>query len=63
MPSNDYHFTTHWRIHGTAEEVSAILGDAADLPRRWPADYLEVQVLEPGGSDGVGRVVELYTKG
>jgi hypothetical protein len=63
MSSNDYHFITQWRIRGTVDEVSAILGDAADLPRWWPAVYLEVQVLEPGGTDGVGRVVELYTKG
>lgn len=63
MASHSYHFITRWRVVGTTEEVSAVLADAADLPRWWPAVYLEVQVLEPGGSDGIGRVVELFTKG
>lgn len=63
MASNDYHFVTHWRVRGTLEEVNAILGDATDLPRWWPSVYLEVRELEPGGPDGVGRVIELYTKG
>lgn len=63
MASNDYHFVTLWRVPGTIAEVSATLADAADLPRWWPAVYLEARVLEPGAADGVGRVVELYTKG
>lgn len=63
MASNDYHFITRWRVAGTVEEVSALLADAADLPRWWPAVYLDVRVLRPGGPDGVGREVELFTKG
>jgi hypothetical protein len=63
MASSDYHFITHWRVAGTVEEVVAIIGDAADLPRWWPAVYLDTQLLEPGGPDGVGRTVELFTKG
>lgn len=63
MASNDYHFITHWRVAGTLEEVAAIIGDTADLPRWWPAVYLDTQLLEPGASDGVGRTVELFTKG
>jgi len=60
--ANAYHFISHWRVEGTVEEVSDVLGDAADLPRWWPAVYLAVKVLEPG-ADGVGKVVELHTKG
>lgn len=63
MASNDYHFVTHWRVQGTLAEVNAVLGDAADLVRWWPSVYLDVQVLEPGDEDGIGRVVSLYTKG
>ena len=63
MPANEYHFITHWRVHGTPEEVAKILSDAADLPRWWPAVYLDVRVLEPGDENGVGRYVELHTKG
>lgn len=63
MGSNEYHFVTHWRVKGTIEEVSSILGDAADLERWWPSVYLEVGVLEPGDDRGIGKVVSLYTKG
>jgi len=62
MPS-DYHFVTHWRLRGTREEVAEILGDASDLPRWWPSVYLEVRVVDQGGPDGAGRVVDLWTKG
>lgn len=63
MGSNEYHFVSHWRVRGTVEEMAEVLGDARELPRWWPSVYLDVQELEPGGSDGVGKVVSLYTKG
>ena len=63
MSSNDYHFITHWRVKSTTEEVAEILGDAGDLVHWWPAVYLDVQVLQPGDEQGLGKVVSLYTKG
>lgn len=63
MASNDYHFITHWRVKGTVEEVSDIIGDAPDLVRWWPSVYLDVQEVEPGDAQGVGKVVSLFTKG
>jgi hypothetical protein len=63
MSANDYHFVTHWRVESTVEEVSDVLGNAVDLTRWWPSVYLAVKELEPGDKDGVGRVVELHTKG
>jgi len=63
MSANDYHFVTHWRVESTIEEVSDVLGNAVDLTRWWPSVYLAVREIEPGGAGGVGRVVELHTKG
>jgi hypothetical protein len=63
MVSNDYQFVTHWRVHGTVEEVAAIMGDVNGLTRWWPSVYLDVRELESGDAQGVGRVVDLYTKG
>jgi hypothetical protein len=63
MANNEYRFLTTWHIPATAAEIADVLGDPADLPRWWPSVYLEVEILEPGGEDGVGRVVRLYTKG
>lgn len=63
MASNAYHFTTHWRMQSTGEEIFEVLSNAVDLQRWWPSVYLDVQVLEPGDEQGIGRVVGLYTKG
>jgi len=45
------------------QEVNDIIGNALDLPRWWPAVYIEVAELERGDERGVGRVIDLYTKG
>ena len=63
MSNNEYSFTTRWRVQSTVEEVADILGNATDLMRWWPSVYLDVRQLEPGDERGVGRVVDLYTKG
>ena len=63
MAGDDYHFVTEWRVAGTVEEVKAVLGDARSLTRWWPAVYLTVDEVERGGPDGVGRAVDLHTKG
>lgn len=63
MASNDYHFITVWEVPATREEVTAILSDAVGLARWWPSVYLDVAIADPGGENGIGRVVDLYTKG
>jgi hypothetical protein len=63
MATNDYHFITQWRVKSTIKEVSEIIGDAQGLTRWWPSVYLNVDVLEQGDEDGLGKVVDLYTKG
>lgn len=56
MSANDYHFVTHWRVEGTAEQVYEILDNPLDLPRWWPSVYLAVREVEP-------EIYELHTKG
>ena len=63
MAANAYHFVTTWQIAATPEEISEVLGDAEGLARWWPSVYLEVRVLEPGDGNGLGKVVDLWTKG
>jgi hypothetical protein len=63
MTSNEYHIITEWRLKGTIQEVADVLGRATDLARWWPSVYLDVQEVEPGDENGVGKVVRLYTKG
>lgn len=63
MPANEYHFRTHWAISGTAEEAYDVIDNPVDLPRWWPAVYLDAQVLDEGDADGIGKVVALHTRG
>lgn len=63
MGLNDYHFVTRWRVQGTVAEVRTILSDAGSLPRWWPSVYLSTTVLDPGDARGLGKRVELFTKG
>lgn len=61
----DYQFFTEWRVAGTVHEVMSVLGDddPTSVTRWWPCVYLTVTEIEPGGEGGLGRVLDLYTKG
>ena len=61
--SNDYHFITHWRVQGDIDQTARLLSDAPGLARWWPAVYLAVEQLEPGDEHGLGKYVEVFTKG
>jgi hypothetical protein len=63
MSANEYHFITHWHVPGTVQEVGQVIADAQSLVRWWPSVYLDVQEVEPGNDEGVGKVIDLYTKG
>lgn len=63
MPANDYQFVTRWRLPGTVEQVSDVLGDTETLMRIWPSLYTRATVAEPGGEHGVGKVLNVETKG
>lgn len=63
MATNEYHFITNWRVKGSVQEVSDIIGNADDLVRWWPSVYLDVKTLKSGDERGLGKVVDLYTKG
>lgn len=60
---NSYHFMTYWEVEASQEEVYRLLEEVEALPEWWPSVYLDLIVLEKGQKGGVGKVVELYTKG
>jgi len=60
---SDYEFLTLWRVPGTIAEVRDVFGEAETLPRWWPSVYLAVRTVTEGATDGLGREVEVYTKG
>jgi polyketide cyclase/dehydrase/lipid transport protein len=61
--SSDYTFVTVWRVAGSVDEVTAVLGDGESLTRWWPSVYLSVRAVDDGEADGVGRAFALHTKG
>lgn len=63
MAANEYHFISRWRVRCTVAQAAEILGEPLKLPRWWPAVYLDVRELRPGDQNGVGRDVDLWTKG
>ena len=63
MALNDYHFITVWRVHATLKEVADVITDADRLAQWWPAVYLNVTETASGDESGLGKEIELYTKG
>lgn len=63
MGVHRYHFVHRWRVESTLEEISEIMTDPQDLPRWWPAVYLETKVINEGDAEGLGRVVAFHTRG
>ena len=63
MSAPEFHFFSQWRVLGTAAEVAAVLGDVREFARWWPSVYLDVEELEPGGEQGIGKRLRLRTKG
>ena len=61
--SSEYHFVTEWLIEAKQEEIYRTLEKVEDLPRWWPSVYLDLRIIEPGQPGGIGKVVELFTKG
>lgn len=61
--TNYYHFITKWQMPASQELVYRTLEKVEDLTDWWPSVYLDIKVLEKGQPGGVGKVVELYTKG
>jgi hypothetical protein len=58
-----YHIVTTWRFDATIEQVGAVLVEVERLTEWWPSVYLAVRELAPGDETGLGKEVELFTKG
>ena len=59
----DFVLVSKWDVAGSLDEVNAILSEPEEMPRWWPQVYLSVQVVEAGDADGLGRVVDVHSRG
>jgi uncharacterized protein YndB with AHSA1/START domain len=63
VSANDYHFVTDWRFEAPIDRVYHLISHPLDYPRWWPEVYLSVTEVAPGDAVGVGRVIDLHTRG
>jgi hypothetical protein len=63
MSATEFHLPTSWRVRGSVAAVYDILSRPLEFVRWWPDVYLAVREIEPGDAHGVGRVLDLRTKG
>jgi uncharacterized protein YndB with AHSA1/START domain len=63
MKSREFHIPTTWRVRGSASRVFEVLSEPQEFVRWWPQVYLTVREVKAGDANGLGRVVDLRTKG
>jgi len=63
MKSREFHIPTTWRVRGSASRVFEVLSEPQEFVRWWPQVYLTVREVKAGDANGLGRVVDLHTKG
>lgn len=63
MRPQEFHIPTIWRVKAPVERVYEILTRPEDFVRWWSAVYLDVNEVQSGDANGVGRIVDLHTRG
>ncbi len=58
-----YELVSRWRVPGPIGRAYDVLSDGEAMPRWWPQAYRRVREIAPGAADGVGRVLEITTRG
>jgi hypothetical protein len=58
-----FRLTSLWRLSGAASEVNAIFNDMETIVDWWPAAFMRIDVVDPGGMGSIGKTVRLHTKG
>jgi hypothetical protein len=60
--ASEFHFVSRWQALGTRDEAYAILADLPSLSSWWPAVFLDCDLVEDGGPDGIGLEVCVCTR-
>jgi hypothetical protein len=58
-----FRLTSVWRLDGEVSEAIAIFHDMATIVDWWPAAFMRIEIVDPGGPASLGKVVRLHTKG
>jgi uncharacterized protein YndB with AHSA1/START domain len=63
MNATEFYIPTVWRFRAPAERIYDLLSAPQEFVRWWPEVYLAVEDEEAGDAQGVGRRLNLLTKG
>lgn len=63
MGAASFDLTSHWTAVGPVDKAFDIITDPARLVDWWPEVYLDVDIVDEGDADGVGRAARLLTRG
>lgn len=63
MAGNVYALESEWQMTGCIQEVYDIISDADGLADWWPSGFLSVDVTKRGDDVGLGKELQVVTKG
>lgn len=63
MAPVEFHIVSRWRVKGSVDDVYNVINKPKDFVRWWSAVYLRVEEIEAGDENGVGRTLNLHTRG
>lgn len=61
--SRHFEINSSWKLHGTVEEIAAILEDPLSLTRWWGPVFMKGELVSTGNSGLEGVTVRFFTKG
>jgi hypothetical protein len=63
MAAAGFHLVSRWRVKGAVDDVYGVIDTPLAFTRWWSAVYLSVEEVDPGDANGIGRTLDLRTKG
>jgi len=55
--------SSRWKVKGNYKDIFEILFEESKLSSWWPSVYLNVNTIDSGDRNGIGKIVSLNTKG
>ena len=63
MAMREFKIPTRWLVEARVDDVYDLISKPQDFVRWWPDVYLRVEEIEPGDEKGIGRILDLHTRG
>lgn len=63
MSDRNFSLISNWSVRGRIEDVAEILADPERFPDWWGEVYLSIEITAPGDENGIGRTVDVHSRG